>query len=221
MKRALFAVLTLAALTLAAGCRQRPHLETRTFALHHLSPQEALKLVEPYVYTDRKGDPGMETATPSALTVRETADNLDKISRVLKEYDAARPDVRLHFQLIQADDFKGSDPRIAPVERQLRKIFQFRGYRLAGEAYVEATDRTPITQRFQGTDTPYELQGWVQWMSSTEIQLRAQLTAPGYGTLLQTTVNLRPGQTLVLGSSPKMKPAGTLLLVVKADSTAS
>jgi hypothetical protein len=47
------------------------------------------------------------------------------------------------------------------------------------------------------------------------------LTSPGYGTLLRTTVNVRPGQTLVLGSSPKMKSAGTLLLAVTADSIGS
>lgn len=221
MKRAILAVLTLGLLALTAACQQGPRLETRTFPLHHLGPSEALKLVSPYVYTDRKGDPGMQSATTSALTVRETADNLDKIARVLKEYDAARPDVRLHFQLIEADDFRGSDPRIAPVESQLRKIFQFHGYRLAGETYVEATDRSDIKQHFQGTDIPYELEGFVRWMSSTEIQLAVQLGAPGYGTLLQTTVNVRPGQTLVLGSSPKTKAAGTLLLVVKADSTVS
>lgn len=221
MKRAILAVLTLGLLVVAGACHQETRLEARTFPLHHLKPSEAAKLVAPYVYTDRKADPGTLSATTSALTVRETADNLDKIARVLKEYDAARPDVRLHFQLIEADDFKGSDPRIAPVESQLRKIFQFHGYRLAGETYVEATDRSVIQQHFQGMDTPYELQGFVQWMSSAEIQLQAQLSAPGHGTLLQTTVNLRAGQTLVLGSSPKMKGAGTLLLVVRADSTAS
>jgi hypothetical protein len=34
---------------------------------------------------------------------------------------------------------------------------------------------------------------------------------------LQTTVNIRPGQTLVLGSSPKDGSTATLFLAVRAD----
>ncbi len=222
MKRALFPILTVGLLMLATGCRQSPRLETRTFALHHMNSGEAANLINPYVFTDRQGDPGKMSATSSAVTVRETPDNLDRIARVLKEYDKPRPDVRLRFQLIEADDFKGSDPRIAPVEKALRKIFQFHGYRLAGQTYVEATDRSEVQQRFLGSKVPYELKMSVEWLSSDVIRLhRVILVAQRHGLLLQTTVNVRPGQTLVLGSSPKTEGAGALLLVVTADSIPS
>ncbi len=222
MKRAFFTVLMLGSLLPAAGCSTAPRLDTRTFTLAHLRPDQAQKLIDPYVFTDRAGAPGHLSVTSGALTVRETPDNLDKIERVLKQYDRAQPDVRLHFQLIEADDFKGSDPRIATIEGELKKIFQFRGYRLAGDTYVEATDRSMVSQRFQGADATYEVSTGVQWLGPSEIQLiSVKLQARGYGTLLQTTVNVQPGQTLVLGSSPKLKGTGTLLLAVRADSVGS
>lgn len=61
----------------------------------------------------------MESSTTGAISVRETSDNLDKIARVLAEFDKVRADVPLHFQLIEADGFTETDPRISAVEVEL------------------------------------------------------------------------------------------------------
>ncbi len=226
MKRVVFfGALSLGVLFLAAGCRRAPELETRTFPLEHLGPGEAQSLVLPYVFTDREGMPGKLSAAASAITVRETPDNLDKIGRVLKEYDKARPDVRLHFRLIEADGYKTSDPRIAEVEAQLRKIFQFGGYRLMGEAYVAATDESNVRQGLRGPDDPYAVSAEIHWVHPRVIRLQdVWLWHGSHDVLIQTTVNVRPGQTLVLGTSPGTatgSSTGTLLLAVTADSISS
>lgn len=223
MRRVVICALTLAALT--AGCRRGPELDTRTFPLQHLDPGEAGSLISPYVFTDREGNPGQISTGPSAVTVRETPDNLDKIGRVLKEYDQPRPDVRLHFRLIEADDFKESDPGISEVESELRKIFQFKGYRLMGEAYVSATDRSMIRQGLLGSSDPYSVGTEIHWIHPRVIRLQdVSLVHGRTDVLLRTTVNVHPGQTLVLGTSPGPGRAGggrTLLLAVTADSIGS
>ena len=164
----------------------------------------------------------MESSTTGAISVRETSDNLDEIARVLAEFDKVRADVPLHFQLIEADGFTGTDPRISAVEVELRKVFQFRGYRLAGEAFVTATDGSEIGQQMQGTDDVYEITGRVHWVGPGTVRL-ADLTlyAQSSGHRLETTVNIRPGQTLILGSSPKDGSTATLLLTVRAEEVAS
>lgn len=219
MNRLVLTGACLAAL-LPAACQRAPELETRTFAIHNLRPHEVEPLIGPYVYTDRADDPGTMSTSEGALTVRETPDNLDKIARVLAEYDVPRPDVRLRFQLIEADGFTDQDPRIADVEEQLRKLFQFRGYRLVGEAMVQATDGTSIEQVLTGGDGRYSVSADVQWASADALRLSDVHLWVDRGPLFQTSVNIRPGQTLVLGTSPREGSSGTLLLTLRAEKTA-
>jgi len=202
---------------LVAGCQRAPRLETRTFAVHNLAPHQVEALVAPYVYTDRPENPGMMSTSDRALTVRETPDNLDKIERVLADFDAARPDVRLRFQVIEADGFTDKDPAIADVETELRKLFQFAGYRLAAEATLTATDGSEINQTLSGSDGQYQVTGDVAWQSGGTTQLHVRLWGGHSDVLLETTVNVRPGQTLVLGTSPKRGSTATLLLTLHAE----
>ncbi len=205
-------------LRFTAGPDRPPDLEVRTFPLEHLYDGQAIGLIEPYVYGDRAGAPGAISSSNSAISVRETPDNLDKIARVLAEFDKVRPDVTLHFQLIEADGFTDRDPRISAVEVELRKVFQFGGYRLAGEAFMTATDGSHIGQVMQGTDDVYQISAQVHWIRPGTVRLEeVRLYGENSGHGLETTVNIRPGQTLILGSSPKAGSTATLLLTVRAE----
>ena len=137
---------------------------------------------------------------------------------MLAEFDKMQPDVTLHFQLIEADGFTDSDPRISAVEVELRKVFQFGGYRLAGEAFMTATDGSHIAQVMQGTDDVYQISAQVHWIRPGTVRLEdVRLYGENSGHGLETTVNIRPGQTLILGSSPKAGSTATLLLTVRAE----
>ena len=215
---------TLTALLLGlalAACERAPQLETRTFPISHLAPHEVEALIAPYVYSDRPESPGMMSTGATAATVRETPDNLDKIARVLADFDKARPDVRLTFQVIEADGFTEKDPRIAPVEEELRKLFQFRGYRLAADAVLTVTDGSDIHQTLSGSGETYQITGEVFWRTGGTAQLnQIRLWRGSNDVLLQTSVAVRPGQTLVLGTSPKKGSTATLLLTVHAEEAA-
>lgn len=216
------ALLLLVALT---SCGRRPELDTRTFALTHLDPFEAQSLIAPYVYGDRAEAPGAISVASAAITVRETPDNLQKIERVLAQYDVGRPAIQLHFQLIQADGPMPTDPGIAEVEAELRKIFQFEGYRLAGEAVVYALDGSDISQTLSGAKMPaggaqeYGIEASVRRGPQGGLRLQSVELHSREGMKLRTTVNIRPGQTLVLGSSSMEGAAGTFLLTVRAEQT--
>lgn len=213
MKRTLLAT---AAMTMfLAACQVSPKLETRTFALEHMDSWEALSLIDPYIYGEREGAPGAASQAASAITVRETADNLDQIARVLAEYDVSRPDLRLHFQLIEADGFTGRDERIAGVEEELRSIFQFEGYRLAGEAFVSAANGSSVEQ---GLGAEHAVSASISFVSAGTVRLEGvQLYSYEDGSRLTTTVNIRRGQTLVLGSASRVGEDVTLLLTVRAE----
>lgn len=216
-RRALAAAL-LALPGLGAACSATPELEVRTFELEHRSGYEAGELIRPYVYDTRERAEGAISMVDRAITVRETRDNLEQIARALAEFDQALPDTRLHFQLIEADGFTESDARIADVEDELRKVFQFRGYRLAGEAIVAVTSGSEVEQRLRAVDGMYMITGEIDQVSPTGLRVReATLWSEASGQVLRTTVNIRPGQTLVLGSTPKEGSTATLLLALRAE----
>src|SRR5436309_13755764 len=156
MKTHTSCAITVAAL-LAACSPRGPNLDTRTFALKYLRGSDAVPIVVPYIYTDRPNAKGVLSVSDNAITVRETPDNLDKIARVLAQYDRPRPFVRLTFHLIEADGAATTDPVIRDVEATLRQLFRFRGYRLVAEGVVSATEKGEVTQGFATTPNSYVL----------------------------------------------------------------
>ena len=83
---------------------------------------------------------------------------------------------------------------------------------------MTATDGSHIGQVMQGTDDVYQISAQVHWIHPGTVRLEdVRLYGENSGHGLETTVNIRPGQTLILGSSPKAGSTATLLLTVRAE----
>jgi hypothetical protein len=213
----------LAAVTMACGAN--PQLETRTFQLNHISPREASAIIEPYVFGDRPEAPGRLSNAAASVTVRETRDNLDRIARVLAQFDLPQPAVRLTFKLIEADGAAARDTSIADIETALRRLFQFRGYRLMTEAVVMGVQGTNATQTLSAPGAQYQLETKVLRLvgsgDSATVAMRVLLTAsstsrPGYAKF-ETEVRLPMRKTAVLGSARADTRQPTLILAVKPE----
>jgi hypothetical protein len=215
MKRHLTALIVLF-VAACSGSSPRLALDTRTFALRYLNPDEARSLVAPYVFTDRANSPGAMSATNGAITVRETRDNLERITRMLAQFDLPRPLVRLTFHLIQADGAATSDPAIADVEAVLRKLFRFRGYRLVEEGVFSATEGGDVTQQLGSAG--YVIGAEIHRVAGTGDSAIVQLGVHLRGRDVQfgTQVGVPVGKTAVLGNVGE-DPRGTLILTVKPE----
>jgi hypothetical protein len=226
----LSSVIVLGALALTVtACDWAPRLDVQTFQLEHRSGHEAAELIRPYVYDDRAENPGTMSATSDAITVRETRDNLDKIARVLEELDRPIPPIRLHFQLIEADSFEEVDPAISDVVQELESLFRFDGYRLVGEAMVPVagdTDRgQSFSQRFMGVSPSITVRARAGVLRSGVVRLDPVELIDPWDQLLETSVNLTPGQTVVIGGAQARKEVGegmpygdrVLILTVRAE----
>jgi hypothetical protein len=211
-------ILALPLLTL--GCSTQPDLDIHTFTLEHRSGHEAAQLVQPYVFSDREGAPGMMSASQEALSVRETPDNLQKIARVLEEFDRPVPDLRLRFQLIEADSFQDADPEIADVVEQLGQLFGFGGYRLLGQALVSVAGNRgggEFRQRFLGPEEEFLVTATAWLQSSGSVRL-FKLTLWGEGLpILESTINAADGQTLVIGGTRASQSGRSLILTVRPE----
>jgi len=197
-----------------------PELETQTFELQYLPDWEASQLVEPYVFGDRPDAPGYMSAVSNMLTVRETPDNLERIQRVLAQYDRPKPTIRLHFQLIEANGSTTTDPSIAEVEAELRKLFRYEGYELMGEAFVGGAQGSHIEQVVGAQDQAFVVTAAIENIRVTgdsgTVQIRAGVRSPNWGAF-ETTVNARFNQTLVVGNAQIMRGGGTLILTVRPE----
>jgi len=207
--------------SLLVGCDRTPELDVRTFNLEHRSGYEAAELVDPYIYGDREGAPGSLSALPNAISVRETSDNLDKIARVLAEFDQPIPAVRLRFQLIEADSFQDEDPAIAEVVQELRSLFRFDGYRLLGEALVTlaggSMETQEFMQRFLGTEETFEIHAATRMDRPGTVRLNP-VRLIGNDILLETSVNVSQGQTVVIGGAKARMGGRSFILTVRAES---
>jgi type II secretory pathway component GspD/PulD (secretin) len=212
--------IVLGALTVVAACGG-PRLDTRTFELKYLSGGAAERILAPYVFTDRKDAPGAVSSTLSSITIRETPDNLDKITRVLARLDRPKPYVQLHFQIIQADGAAPRDSAIADVEAALHKLFNFKGYRLLAQAVVGGAEGSHVTQVVSVNEHPYAIEADILGIQgsadSGAVRVLAELKLLDGPTLLETTVTLRSNQSGVLGNAELNKPSGTLILVVRPE----
>lgn len=204
-----------------AGC-SGGELETRTFEVQYLPSHEARTLVEPYVFTEREGRPGTLSSLDGALTVRETEDNLQRIERVLERFDRPRPSVMLHFQIVEANGAGDSDPAIAAVERELRRLFRFDGYRLVAETQMGGIQGTNFRQAVGGAgNEAFLIRGGVTEVrrggEAPTVTVDVGLLAGGVGDILETTVTIPAGHSVVLGTAKSPAYEGALILVVRAE----
>ncbi len=209
-----------AVVALFYSCGGGPDLDTRTFELQYLNPAEAVEMVTPYVYSDREEAPGRIRGFSGGLTVRETSDNLDKIGRVLAEYDRPRPGVRLIFQIIEANGSGEPDPRIRDVESALKELFRFEGYRLVAEANMAAMEGTGSRQQLHDGIREFLIAADVREVrGSTDrasVALSVELMLPEIGTAIQASMAVPVGQTVVLGSTKPIDQP-TLILTVRPE----
>jgi hypothetical protein len=199
---------------LVAACGGTPILDTRTFQLKYIRADQAQDIIAPYVYADRPNAKGMISRSASTLTVRETRDNLEKIARVLAQYDVPRPMVRLTFHLIQADGAATTDPAIADVETTLRALFRFQGYRLVQQGLFITAEGGDVQQMLGS----YAIFPSVERVSgsgdSALVDLGVRLRGPHSD--FSTRVTVPAGKTAVLGNVGD-DPRGTLILTVKPE----
>jgi len=214
-----------AVMVLGIAACSGPQLETQTFELQYLDAHTAASLIEPYVYFDRDGTPGtISTAGDMAshlITVRETHDNLEKIERVLSEYDQPAPMVQLHFQLIEANGVATQDPAIDNVESALRRLFKFEGYRLMADAMLGGVEGSGVTQGMGDGNRDFMIEAHIRDVrgsgNSGTVRFEVRLFESNVGTIFETTANVRAGQTMVLGSTRPSPQRETLILAVRPE----
>ncbi len=126
--------------------------------------------------------------------------------------------VRLVFQLVEADGFDESDAEIRDVVSELRELFRFRGYRLAATGLLNsAAEGAEARARLTGGEEGGFTVRTEVWNTGDPNLLRVavELVHEAAGLAMAATVNVRDGQTLVLGSTRSYEgPEGNALILI-------
>ena len=158
-----------------------------------------------------------------------------------RETTADFQQVRFRFHLVQADGFTEEDPEIADVVTELRKLFNFRGYRLVSTPVVNVVledrfgprrwDGSGIQRIVVGdSDVPWELSVDVRApRASPTVRVEVSLTSVVPWSIrenarrdpvevyLEAAVTIRDGQTVVLGSTRTSAEEPVLILVLTPE----
>ena len=149
--------------------------------------------------------------------------------------------VRFRFYLVQADGFAEQDPEIADVVSELRKLFNFRGYRLVSTPVVNIVleDRGGY-RRWDGSGTQRIVVGdsEVPWELGVDVRappssptirvdvslnsivpwsIRENARRDPVEVYLEASVTIRDGQTVVLGSTRTSVEEPVLILVLTPE----
>jgi hypothetical protein len=243
MKRLLGGIAVLCIAT-SAGAQQPSRVDTKTIELKHLKPAEAVRLLRPYIINAAGGVFDVSETIP-IVTIRDVADNIERMEKVLAKYDHSPATVRLVFQLIEADTgnrlIAASNTRNQiPVELDstLRSVLRFPVYRLLSQGVSSTGENAMVRQTLgeAGPGVSYFLQATVG-----TIRIRdAESTAPtgtvnldvylgretgvtsGSGdrpteTLLTTRLDVPLGNTVVLGTAATRINGVALILTVRPE----
>lgn len=246
MRRPLFVIAVAVSLGLPtlAGAQDPRDLAVKTFKLQNLRPDDAAKLLGPYV--NSPGGGVFEAGSIGAITVRETPSVMALIDSVLRVHDRPRAVVTLRFQLIAALDSTQRDPAIAAIETELRKLFRFSGYELIGEGTATTEELNEFTMTLSAKsatlakgspddpafDEPYVIKGWVERVEGTgadrtvrlNLSLQDARRARDATDLLRTGLTMPMGQGVILGSATPPNRLGSrvaLILVVQPELAAN
>ena len=206
-------------------------LSVRTFRLRNLRPDDAAKLIGPYVNAPNGGV--FEAGNIGAITVRETNSILALVDSLLQIHDKARAIVTMKFQLIAALDTARRDPAIADIDAELRKLFRFAGYELIGEGTARTDEMSEFTMSLStrlkqvGPDRfreGFQIRGFMEGVDGIGDQRTVRMTialqdasrgkdAPD---MLRTGLTMSTGQSVILGSaSPTLTiPSRVALILV-------
>lgn len=216
-------------------------LEVRTFKLQNLRPDDAAKLLAPYVNAPNGGV--FDAGSINAITVRETHSVLALVDSLLRVHDRPRAVVTMRFQLIAALDSNVRDPAIAGVDGELRKLFRFPGYELIGEGTTRTEERSDYTMSLSTkpksvsfgrsgekelVTESFQIRGWVESVEgvgdSRTVRITVLLQDATRGKdaaeLLRTGLTMPTGQSVILGSARPVMAFGAraaLILVVQPE----
>jgi hypothetical protein len=209
------------------------HTTARVFQLRYISVMEASQAIQPLLSSH-----GSLTVHPgqARITVQDTPEVVARAADLLAGLDRSPKSYRIHVTLMQGTNQPLKENRSAEVDRRLKKMFPFDGYRRIGETVFEGTLGTPVsadlgegfrlsflpTEFMTSDDQPFGIRG-----ASSRLHLQSlnlERTSEGAGgqrvsvEVMRTSVLMSPKQEAFIGAGASEDSNSGLVLILSAQS---
>jgi len=220
MKRiltALCAFLLVCGVAVAAPREPGQALTVRTFTFKHKEADKAAAAIKTLLSAD--GSMSIQPST-NALVVTDRAENLKAIAKTLADFDADAKSFRLSVRIVSAARGAAHVPDALKDLKPWLSVLPYQNFEKEGDAEVQGKEGDPgLVDLANGYRAEFKFGDYDPASDSikiTDLQIsktqKDQLAA-----LLKTSLNLRLGQTYLLGAArtPESKRALMIVLVAR------
>ncbi|HUO84319.1 MAG TPA: secretin N-terminal domain-containing protein [Thermoanaerobaculia bacterium] len=157
-----------------------------------------------------------------ALVVTDRPANLQRVEEVLGRYDVPAREVEIQILLVSAS--RSQAPRSVPegleeITTKLGGVFRFNSFEKLGEITARGREGDPLVLDLDGYRASFRVGDYDPIANSVKLsdfhldRVQDEEGQP----LLRSTLNLRIGQTVVVGASRQPQSARALMLVLRAQ----
>ncbi|HYK05277.1 MAG TPA: secretin N-terminal domain-containing protein [Thermoanaerobaculia bacterium] len=194
-------------------------LTVRTFQLKHKQADRAAAVIRPLMSAE--GSMNIQP-TSNALVVTELPDNLKKIAAALAKFDAPAQTLQLTIRLVSAGRGTAEqahvDPVLGDVESKL-SLLRYNILESIGSAKVSGKEGEPGLVELNGYRADFKFGEYDPASDSVQLgEFRlSRLSGDQLAPMLKTTLNLKLGQTVIIGATKDPNSSRALMIVVTAQ----
>jgi len=198
-------------------------LTARSFEIHYKDVEKAAAMIKPLLSED-----GSYSVQPSknALVVTDTEENLDKIAGALAKYDAPPRHFVLKLTLVAAS--RSDSPAPVPddlreISRKLSGVLRYNSFEKLGGITAQGKEGDDVVLDFDpGYRATFHFGEYDPVTGTVRLDgFRLDRVQPsssdGGDSVMRTSLNLKIGQTIVVGASRKPTATRALMLVLVAS----
>lgn len=219
-----FVLMVVLSLLTATAFAEGSGVSVRSFQFRYKQAENAAIAIKPLVSAE-----GSFSIQPSSntLVVTDKPENLKAIAAAVAQYDKPARGVKITIRLVaasrQANPAKVPDD-LVDLSNKLSGVLRFNSFEKLGEITAEGKEGDPVITNVDGVYRAEFKIGEYDPLSDTirvgDFQL-SKMQQGGNGQLtplLKTSLNLKVGQTVILGASKSAESGRALMLVLVAKS---
>ena len=193
-------------------------LTVRTFTFKYKDADKAASVIKPLLSTD--GTMSIQPGTKSVV-VTDRAENLKAVARAISDFDVAPQTFRLSVRIVSAGRVTGEAPKVPDDLKDVApklSMMRYNALESAGQAEFEGKEGDPgIVEMATGYRADFKLGEYDPASDSIKVGFHlSRLQKDQLASLLTTTLNLRLGQTFIVGATRTPGSQRALMIVLVA-----
>lgn len=213
----LMALLFVSATAFADAADVGKSLTAKTFVFKHKQADKAANVIKPLMSAD-----GSMSIQPGAnsLVVTDLPENMKKISVALAAFDAPAQQLQLSIRLVSASRGAAAkvDPELSDVASKLA-LLRYNVLENVGDAKAAGKEGEPGQVELNGYRADFRFGEYDP--ASDSVQLTdfklSRLEGDQLSPMLKTTLNLKLGQTVIIGATRQAQSQRALMIVITAQ----